>query len=306
MSRTLHDSFAKDWMKEFLSDFGTVQIEYQIAAAVRSIDVYFEPNPAALPAPMGILGRMIAAPCLIEPFRNPIPIAEISNCNCNSKSTLLGHELVRQANLEKRDFRFEQRPFLWMISPTLSAFVYQGFCAHEQPQWGQGIYFLPDHNRSAIIAVHQLPATLDTLWLRLLGRGRVQKRAIQELMALPKNHPYRQSTLRHIAVLQKNLEARENLTKDLRGVIMTLSITYEQLEAEILQQGRQEGRQEQTLSLILRQLQRRCGGEVSETCRSHLSTLSLDQLELLSEDLLDFSSFEDLTTWLDRVRTGFA
>ena len=299
MSLTVHDTFAKDWLKEFLSDFGTVQIEYQISAAVRYVDVYFEPNLAALPAPMGIFGRMIEAPCLLEPFRNPIPIAEISNCN--SKSTILGHTLMRQANLEERDFRFEQRPFLWMISPTLSAYIYRGFCGHERPDWVPGIYFLPEHERSAIIAVHQLPATLDTLWLRLLGRGRVQKRAIQELMALPKAHPYRQSTLRHIAVLQKNLQARENLTNDLRGVIMTLSITYEQIEAEIRQEGRQEGRQEEALSLILRQLQHRFRDEVTEAVRSRLTTLSLDQLELLSEDLLDFSSSEDLAAWFDQV-----
>ena len=60
--------------------------------------------------------------------------------------------------------------------------------------------------------------------------------------------------------------------------------------------------QEQELSLILRLLKRRCGSEVTETERSRLTTLSLHQLELLSEDLLDFSSPEDLTAWLDRAR----
>jgi hypothetical protein len=45
MSRTLHDEFAKDWMKEFLSDFGTVETEFAISGEVRSVDVYFQPNP---------------------------------------------------------------------------------------------------------------------------------------------------------------------------------------------------------------------------------------------------------------------
>jgi predicted transposase/invertase (TIGR01784 family) len=83
--------------------------------------------------------------------------------------------------------------------------------------------------------------TLDTLWLRLLGRDTVQKQAIAELLALPKHHPYRATTLRHIAVLQRNLRSRQNITRDLREVIMTLSITYEQIEAEIIEKGLQQG-----------------------------------------------------------------
>jgi predicted transposase/invertase (TIGR01784 family) len=92
--------------------------------------------------------------------------------------------------------------------------------------------------------VHQLPTTPETLWLRLLARGKVQQQAIAELLALPPNYPYREISLRHIAVLQQNLKARQNLDSDLEDVIMALSITYEQIEAEILQKGREEGREE--------------------------------------------------------------
>jgi predicted transposase/invertase (TIGR01784 family) len=92
-----------------------------------------------------------------------------------------------------------------------------------------------------VIAVHQLPEVPETLWLRLLGRDNVQKRAISELMTLPSDHPYRQLSLRHIAVLQKNLQARQNLSKDLREVAMNLAITYEQIEAELIQKGIEQG-----------------------------------------------------------------
>lgn len=40
-------------------------------------------------------------------------------------------------------------------------------------------------DRCGFIAVHQLPKTPETLWLRLLGKGNVQQQAIQEVMALP-------------------------------------------------------------------------------------------------------------------------
>jgi hypothetical protein len=250
MSRTSHDEFAKDWMQEFLSDFGTVQTEFQISSEVRHVDVHFEPAANCLPVPMGILGRMVAATCLIEPFRNAISGQEI--CNCNAKSTLLGYSLINQAKRDDRPFRFDDglrptgghRPFLWMISPTLSPRMQQRCCLHPHPDWGEGIYFRPECDRSAVVVVHQLPPTPETLWLRLLGRGKVQQQAIAELLALPPNYPYREISLRHIAVLQQNLKARQNLDSDLEDVIMALSITYEQIEAEILQKGREEGREE--------------------------------------------------------------
>jgi hypothetical protein len=193
MSRTLHDEFARDYFQEFLSDFGTVQTEYVISSETRRVDVYFKPDRACLPAPMGLLGRMIENPCLIEPFRNPVPISEVGNCK--SKSVGLGIRLMREVQSNGDSFHYNDRPFLWIISPTISKHISQGFGGLETSEWGPGVFILPKHERTGLIAIHRLPVTLDTMWLRLLGRDRVQKRAIQELMALPQKHPYRASTL---------------------------------------------------------------------------------------------------------------
>ena len=48
MTRTMHDSFTKEWMEGILTDFGEVTIEEQIAGEVRKIDLYFYPNPEAM------------------------------------------------------------------------------------------------------------------------------------------------------------------------------------------------------------------------------------------------------------------
>jgi hypothetical protein len=58
----------------------------------------------------------------------------------------------------------------------------------DEENWGTGVYLLGEHFRAAIVAIHQLPVTTDTLWLRLLGRGRVQEQAIAQLVALPESH----------------------------------------------------------------------------------------------------------------------
>ncbi|MEO1134041.1 MAG: DUF4351 domain-containing protein [Cyanobacteria bacterium J06639_1] len=69
--------------------------------------------------------------------------------------------------------------------------------------------------------------------------------------------------------------------------------------------AKQEGRQEGERSLILRQLSRRVGA-LSPARAAQIESLSLAQLDLLGEALLDFRSTDDLTEWLqaqDRAQT---
>ncbi|WP_338438767.1 DUF4351 domain-containing protein [Synechococcus elongatus] len=63
--------------------------------------------------------------------------------------------------------------------------------------------------------------------------------------------------------------------------------------------GREEGRLEGETSLVLRQLSRRFG-VLPEQIRAQISALPLSQLETLGEDLLDFSSIDDLESWLSQ------
>lgn len=76
--------------------------------------------------------------------------------------------------------------------------------------------------------------------------------------------------------------------------IMRESVTYQQ----ILREGRQEGRQQGELALIIRQLTRRFGA-VDPQLAQRLQLLSSPQLEDLAEVLLDFSQVSDLVTWLE-------
>jgi predicted transposase/invertase (TIGR01784 family) len=58
-----------------------------------------------------------------------------------------------------------------------------------------------------------------------------------------------------------------------------------------------EGRQEGEATLILRQLQRRCG-ELTPGIREQVTRLSVPQLEALGEALLEFRGLADLEQWL--------
>ncbi len=74
-------------------------------------------------------------------------------------------------------------------------------------------------------------------------------------------------------------------------------IEYRRGKEEGRLEGKEEGRQEQGLTLIIRQLQRRVG-ELPESVKSRIQSLSLTQLESLGEALLDFTAIEDLLNWL--------
>lgn len=114
----------------------------------------------------------------------------------------------------------------------------------ESGNWGEGVYFLPEFQNSALVAINQLPVTEDTLWLRVLGKRGTQKRAIDELVALPEGNPFQRSILPILANWRINVERSENLSDEDRELIMNLSPAYLKWQEETLQQGRQEGRQE--------------------------------------------------------------
>ena len=68
-------------------------------------------------------------------------------------------------------------------------------------------------------------------------------------------------------------------------------------EQEGLLKGRQEGRQEGEVSLVLRQLQRRCG-QLPSAVHEHIVRLDLPRLEALGEALLEFRGIADVEQWL--------
>ena len=99
--------------------------------------------------------------------------------------------------------------------------------------------------------IHQLPENEETLWLRVLGKGGTQKRAVEELTELPKNNPFRENLLEILADWRKNLELRDNLSREEEEVIMNLSPAYlQQIE---------DWKQEERFSLITSLLEGRFG-----------------------------------------------
>ncbi|NMF67250.1 DUF4351 domain-containing protein [Brasilonema octagenarum] len=89
----------------------------------------------------------------------------------------------------------------------------------------------------------------------------------------------------------------KNLMRQLfREEIMQESVIYQ----DILQKGKEQGKKQEALELILRLLTRRFGVIESEV-QQQIRSLSITQLEELAEALLDFSNPSDLVNYLGNI-----
>jgi predicted transposase/invertase (TIGR01784 family) len=84
---------------------------------------------------------------------------------------------------------------------------------------------------------------------------------------------------------------------DLTDVDLKQTRFYQEVFTEGEQVGQQKGRQEEGATLILRQLQRRCG-VVGLAVQAQIRGLSVPQLEALGDALLEFGSVADVEQWL--------
>ncbi|CCI37050.1 conserved hypothetical protein [Microcystis aeruginosa PCC 9701] len=96
--------------------------------------------------------------------------------------------------------------------------------------------------------------TAETLWLRLLGRGKTQNQAVRELLELPQGNAFRENVLELLISWRVSMEINNILETEDREVFMTLSQTYQEWKEATKQEGRQEGRQEGKLESIPRLL----------------------------------------------------
>ena len=200
MTRLIHDQFSKDYIEKLLSPYGKVTAPFAVSPEAKEIDLCFVPgNLQGLSIEdLGLLGRLALGgeyPSLFEPFRNPVGVNEI--CSCVNKLLHKREDELRASNrVDGKPVTEEQLPKMWILTPTASVKVLSKFSAKENDEEElSGVYFLPEGVRTAVVVIHELPSTTDTLWLRLLGRDKVQEEAISELEKLEPENPFRSVTL---------------------------------------------------------------------------------------------------------------
>ncbi|MEO0843680.1 MAG: hypothetical protein AAF063_33045 [Cyanobacteria bacterium J06643_5] len=192
----------------------------------------------------------------------------------------------------------DELPKVWILTPTASVAILNGFNAiSDEENWGKGVYFLGESAKTAIVVIHQLPSTPETLWLRLLGKGNVQKQAINELQELSPDNPLRAKAIGAVLSLKSILELTQNQNQDIseedRELVMALSPIYLQQLEEAEQKGVERGVQQGVAAVIENLLQVRFGSDDElNTIIEPISRLSPQEftpllLQLSREELLD-------------------
>jgi predicted transposase YdaD len=86
-----------------------------------------------------------------------------------------------------------------------------------------------------------------------------------------------------------------------RQEIAAMIEVFDIKETRFYQETREEGREEATRALVLRQLTHKFG-QISEADQNMVDQLSVEVLEVLAEALLDFAGEEDFHRWLVQQR----
>lgn len=257
MTQFPHDQFVKEYLPELIGEYGLVNAGESVSGELREIDVFFTPDKPVPTTPdtLGLLGKMAQTTCLFEVFRKPVEIHQIQECI--GKLFDVQNRQRREKRKNKEKLTNDKIPFLWILTPTLSINKLESFKAELNFNiWGEGVYFLAPSLNTGIVIIHQLPVNQETLWLRILGREKVQQNAIEELNNLSSDSPHRDNIIELVfnllAMLELNQQEGKILEPEDKELVMKLSPVYleklaqkEQIGIEKgLQQGLQQGLQE--------------------------------------------------------------
>jgi hypothetical protein len=173
-------------------------------------------------------------------------------------------------------------PTLWILTPTVSEKVLELCGAHSDAQnWCTGVYRFAELFHTGIIAINQLPETPETLWLRLLGKGGTQRRAIQQVLDLPEDDSQRRNILELIGVWRINVQAKIDLSPEDQELVMELSPAYLKWREDTIQEGIQQGVQ-QAKGLTIETLLRTRFGSLDEELMAIIDSI----MELSPEEFI--------------------
>lgn len=240
MTRTPHDSLGKILLPVCLNpSLGFADPAHTTSSQDREIDVYFTPGTRTSVADsLGVLEHLAQQTTLFELSSKPANIEMIEEW--------LG-KLIEVRNNQRREGRKttgrrqgHASAQLWGIAPTASKVVLRAFTLTPDNILGPGIYRFPHGFPGGLVVVHQLPETDETLWLRIYGRGEVQRRAMERLEQLDSTHPLHSGSIAALARYRQQLESGR-MTQATRKFLENSERLYKQWENATIAKGEAQG-----------------------------------------------------------------
>jgi hypothetical protein len=293
--RRRHDSLSKDLLSLWLAPLGLVESPKRVHGEERQIDLLFTPRlppraAAAYRRHLGLLEHMAREVAALEVFRNPCTEHEMRSCFV--KLFELHADLLRKARRARQPIASVPLPHVWALTPTASDGLLATFEARPHPTLPAGFLALAPGLGTTLVVASRLPVMPETLWLRLLGRDRVQEQALDELGRLPNDHPLRRATV--VRVLRWRTEALEQArpTEADRELIMNSARLVTQwenrLRREAKAEGKAEGIAEGKAEGLRRAVEALCGVlgiALPPTRQARLAAMGVDELEALCQTL---------------------
>lgn len=235
-----------------------------------------------------------------------------------------GHFLIHIENQSYKQRKFERRMYIYFarLSEKHALPVYSiAVLSYENPRTPQSnIYRVTFPDKTVNVFDFGIVQLNLLNWRQFLHKENPVAAALMAKMLIaPKDRPkVKFECLRLLSTLRID-KARTKLVSGFVDTYLKLNAAEEQIfQSEIAKlepvrqeavmeivtswqlQGREEGRQEGKLELVMRQLNRKIG-LMAPDVEERIRNITVRQLENLAEALLDFTNSEDLVNWLNEL-----
>ncbi|MDZ7961837.1 MAG: Rpn family recombination-promoting nuclease/putative transposase [Aulosira sp. DedQUE10] len=197
----------------------------------------------------------------------------------------------------KRQYWCDIEQVLIFLQATSSEIVYQTQYVDRKTRHEYRVIRLWEEDPAPLLAN---PALLP---LATLARSNSPADLLQQVAAavdMIEETDARQNISACVQVLAGLRFDKNLITQLFREEIMQESVIYQDILQKGLQQGKELGKKQEALELILRQLTRRFG-VIEPEIKKPIRALSLTQLEELAEALLDFNNQSDLVNYVANI-----
>lgn len=297
--RNRFDQLAKQIGKAALEVSGLTIVHAEITPEPLHADLLYEPDPAKVieRKRLGLLGRLVSLPCLLEPYSDT-PSAEEFRA-CLTKHFAWWQQRGRQHRADGRKSAGPRRkpvdPFLWILCGGAPSSILTKLTLKATSEWPAGVYlFGNDVLRVGFVVASELPRERTTLLVRLMAAGPALPHAIEDLHALPPDAYERSAAERPLLHFQHTIAQQPTRTPDEQEFLNTMLKTWEELRTESLSEGETKGRLEMAAQAVLTALRVR-GIAVPAAARKRvLAQQDLTQLERWLEKAIVAESVDDL------------
>ncbi len=256
MTRQPHDQYSKEALLEILAFFGGKSEAQRFIhpKEVYYADISFEPPPTLTKTDLekvGVLGDMIATPCLIEYFWTPP--TQMETRLCIMKLFSWHGDILREAKRKQKEIKAKNLqqllpkvlPKLWILTTSASQEFLASFDVKpHQSAWCKGFYFFGEAMNTGIVVIDELPETLETVWLRIFGKGKTQQKAIETLATLEDKEPLLENVLDVFHKWHEDTQAQDHLTPEDKELLMILSPAYEKSRTQAIVEGVLKGQEQ--------------------------------------------------------------